>query len=179
MSQNDYVKIAVQTFFLEQKQPFKDLNVQAVSGFRILQMPEFKVEFYLYLFNLVGETWGWTGSLLLSETELQAKLERNKVFVAYLNAAPVGFFELEPKNSDELEILYFGLIPETTGRGLGRILMQSVFDFAEEQNTSTLSLHTCIYDSPSARAFYNKSGFKFVKESLEETFYTEKFLEKI
>lgn len=78
----------------------------------------------------------------------------------------MGYIEIF-QNGAQAELIYFGLLENYMGKGLGKIMMQYVKKYCNNHNISTLRLHTCEFDSPQAKAFYLKSGFKLVKEEMD------------
>jgi len=65
----------------------------------------------------------------------------------------------------EIEIAYFGLLPEFIGRGLGGTLLTSAIEnaWAWSPVPSRIWVHTCNRDHPSALANYQARGFKICK----------------
>jgi ribosomal protein S18 acetylase RimI-like enzyme len=129
---------------------------------------------YRELFNAVGGDWGWSGRLLLSDDHLRAVLEdeRIEIWRLYQGATVAGFIELDWRVPGEVEIVYFGLLPEFVGRGLGRFVLRSAVHHAwagipGASPTSRLWLHTCDFDSPIALGFYQKAGFRIYDERLQ------------
>ena len=43
-----------------------------------------------------------------------------EIYVLYLGGVPAGYVELDRRVKAEIELVYLGLSPEFTGRGLGR-----------------------------------------------------------
>ena len=65
----------------------------------------------------------------------------------------------------EIEIAYFGLLPEFIGRGLGGVLLTSAIEtaWAWTPTPSRVWVHTCNRDHPSALANYQARGFEIYK----------------
>src|SRR5207302_10488113 len=86
-------------------------------------------------------------------------------WVMYRQGAPVGYFELR-RDTDAVEIVYFGLLPEFVGRGLGKALLTVAVRRAFELGAARVWLHTCTLDHPAALPNYLARGFKeYHKES--------------
>jgi GNAT superfamily N-acetyltransferase len=66
-----------------------------------------------------------------------------------------------------LEIAYFGLLPQFIGRGIGGTLLTSAIERAWEMGAARVWVHTCSLDGPSALGNYQARGFRYYKE--EET----------
>ena len=120
------------------------------------------VSFYRYLYAAVGEPWTWTVRRCLSDAELAAILRDPKVEVNVLWVAgvPAGYAELDRRAPPDIEIGYFGLMPEFIGQGLGGYLLDWAIHHAWRMQPRRLWLHTCDLDHPGALGFYQRSGFR-------------------
>jgi GNAT superfamily N-acetyltransferase len=120
------------------------------------------VAFYRFLYAAVGEPWTWTVRRWLSDAELRAILDdpRVEVNVLWANGAPAGYVELDRREPPDVEIGYFGLMPEFIGQGLGAYLLDWAIHHAWRARPRRLWLHTCDLDHPRALAFYQKLGFR-------------------
>ena len=74
-------------------------------------------------------------------------------------ARPPGYFELRRDRTDGVEIAYFGLLPEFTGRGLGGHLLTVAVERRGPHGTERVWLHTNTLDHPAALPNYLKRGF--------------------
>ena len=83
------------------------------------------VSFYRYLYAAVGEPWTWTVRRCFSDAELQAILcdPRVEVNVLWVGGVPAGYAELDRRAPPDIELAYFGLMPEFIGQGLGGYLL--------------------------------------------------------
>ena len=79
---------------------------------------------------------------------------------------PAGFVEIDGRNSDEIEIKYFGLFPEFIGRGLGKYFLNAIAHQVWQNGPQRLWLHTCDLDHGSALPNYLKAGFVIFDERL-------------
>lgn len=73
---------------------------------------------------------------------------------------PIGVVEFGREAGPGIEITYFGLTPDTTGRGLGRRMMEAALQRAWAEDPERVWLHTCNFDHPAALRFYEACGFK-------------------
>lgn len=124
--------------------------------------PEFNRRFYCS----VGSQWDWTDRLSWSEDDWRPYVDRDvlKTFVGQLNGSDVGYFELEVQVSGNVEIVYFGLLPEYIGKGLGGPLLSAAVDRAWELPcTERVWVHTCTQDHKHALDNYRARGFKLFK----------------
>jgi GNAT superfamily N-acetyltransferase len=120
------------------------------------------VSFYRYLYAAVGEPWTWTVRRCLSDAELQAILSdpRVEVNVLWVGGVPGGYVELDRRSPPDIEVAYFGLMPEFIGQGLGGYLLDWAIRHAWRTRPRRLWLHTCDLDHPRALGVYQRSGFR-------------------
>lgn len=119
------------------------------------------VSFYRYLYNTVGGPWLWYERRLLEDDALKAIITDPEVeiYMLYLAGVPAGFAELDLRVDDEVELAYFGLVPDFIGRGLGHHFLDWAVDEAWRKRRSRIWVHTCNLDHPAAIAVYQRAGF--------------------
>ena len=119
------------------------------------------VSFYRYLYDTVGEDWLWYERRKLDDDALRRVIHDPavEIYVLYVQGSPAGYVELDRRHRDQVEIAYFGLIPEFHGRGFGRYLLDWAVDEAWDKGPKRVWLHTCNLDHPRAIASYQRSGF--------------------
>ena len=119
------------------------------------------VGFYRYLYNAVGAPWVWYERNRLSDEDLVAIIqdEQVEVCVLYYAGTPAGYAELDFRREGEVELAYFGLIPDYIGLGLGGYMLNWAIDTAWERAPGRLWVHTCTLDHPAALTIYQKAGF--------------------
>jgi len=119
------------------------------------------VGFYRYLYNAVGRPWRWYERNRLSDEALGAIIgdAQVEIHVLYCDGAPAGYAELDFRREGEVELAYFGLIPEYFGRGFGRYMLDWAIDAAWARSPRRVWVHTCTLDHPAALAVYQKAGF--------------------
>jgi GNAT superfamily N-acetyltransferase len=84
-----------------------------------------------------------------------------------VGGVPAGYAELDCRHSGEIELAYFGLIPEFIGRGLGAYFLAWAVDRAWQREPRRLWVHTCSLDHPRALATYRAIGFaEYARESV-------------
>lgn len=124
--------------------------------------------FSRHLYCAVGGDWHWRDRLTWSHQRWLAYLDRPEVqtWVMYLEGAPAGYIELEQQAQTDVEIAYFGLIPEFTGRGLGGHLLSVGIDkaWAMGAAVSRVWVHTCTLDGPHALSNYQARGLRLYRE---------------
>jgi GNAT superfamily N-acetyltransferase len=139
------------------------------DGLSIVQAVRPTVSFYRYLYDTVGEPWLWGDRRKLSRDALQAIVQHPdvEVHVLYADGVPAGYAELDARDKPEIEVSYFGLIPDFIGRKLGRYLLSFAIQTAWRRRPTRLWVHTCSLDHPSAIGLYRRAGFKPYKEEIE------------
>ncbi|WP_291099832.1 MULTISPECIES: GNAT family N-acetyltransferase [unclassified Flavobacterium] len=124
-------------------------------------------------------TWPVTYGEILSKAQLDYMLEKmysdatlidnvaNKghhFILANEDAVCLGFASYEhhylDKNVTRLHKLY--LLPESQGKGMGKLLLDSIVVLAKENHSETISLNVNRFNK--AFAFYKKMGFEIVAE---------------
>ena len=125
---------------------------------RVLDCP---ASFWRYLYTEVGRAYRWEDRLGWTDDEIRAYLDdpRVSLFLLTVSGAPAGYFELRRDDDSGMEIVYFGLLPEFTGRGFGKALLGEAVRRAWETGPSRVWLHTNLLDHPAALPNYLKRGF--------------------
>ncbi len=146
--------------YLQMMEP-SSYAIEWPQGIRVERATEPTVDFYRFLYRAVGSAYRWRDRLKLSDDELQRIIRhpRVEIFVLYAHGAPAGYIELDRRVEDEVEIAYFGLVPEYVGRGLGKKFLQWGVHTAWQTDPSRVWLHTCSLDHPGALPLYQKVGF--------------------
>ena len=81
------------------------------------------------------------------------------LFVLYVDGTPAGYFELERHPAGDVEIVYFGLMEEFLGRGLGKQMLTAAVERAWGMSATRVWLHTSTLDNPAALPNYLGRGF--------------------
>lgn len=120
------------------------------------------ISFYRYLYDTVGSDWDWYERRRLSDDGLAAIVHDDavEVYVLYVRGVPAGYVELDRRVEGEVEIAYFGLVPDYIGRGLGPALLDWALERAWSYGPRRVWLHTCSLDHPKALAVYRRAGFE-------------------
>src|SRR3990172_4471922 len=74
--------------------------LSSAPGLTLMQMEPPDVEFYRFLYRVVGEAWRWRDRLLLSDESLRAILDQVDVYVLYESGVPAGYVELDRRGGD-------------------------------------------------------------------------------
>jgi GNAT superfamily N-acetyltransferase len=136
-------------------------RAKARSGVEVRRAINPTLSFYRYLYDTVGGDWNWTGRRLMDDATLAAHVQDPKVEVnvLWVEGVPAGLMELDLRKIPEIELLYFGLMPDFIGQGLGRFALDWTVDRAWSFQPSRFWVHTCDLDHPNALSVYQKAGF--------------------
>lgn len=135
---------------------------------RVERVERCPASFYRYLYREVGRQSGWRDRLDWSDEQIGRYLATPGVslWVGYVGGAPAGYFELHARADGATELVYFGLLPEFIGQGLGKALLTVATKRAWETGAARVWLHTCTLDTPAALPNYLARGFRaYRKES--------------
>lgn len=118
--------------------------------------------FYRYLYSGVGAPWLWYERSIISDEQLLPLIDHEKIeiYVLYVNGTPAGYFELNLREFPEIELGYFGLMPEFLGLKLGPYLLGQAIDSAWAHDPKRVWVHTCDLDHPRALPLYQRMGFE-------------------
>ena len=87
----------------------------------------------------------------------------SRLYVMWVDGAPAGYFELRSEPDGAVEIVYFGLLPQFTGRGFGRYMLTEAVEQAWASGARRVWLHTNTLDHPAALPNYQKRGFRVTR----------------
>lgn len=147
------------------------------AGSLVLPTRHITISFYRYLYNTIGQAYLWGDRRKKSDEQLAEIIHHPlvEIFVLYVEGVPAGYVELDRRQPPEIELGYFGLIPEFVGRGYGLAFLQWAVDKAWSYQPSRFWVHTDKHDHPNALASYQKAGFVLYKQE-EELFDDPRFL---
>lgn len=154
-------ELAVRTY-LEMRDPAALRPARLENpAIRIEQVVGCAPSFWRYLYTEVGRQYRWIDRLPWSDDEIRGYLDDPAVslWVMSVRGAPAGYFELRHDRTGGVEIVYFGLLPEFTGRGLGGHLLTVAVERAWAAGGDRVWLHTSSLDHPSALPNYLRRGF--------------------
>lgn len=125
--------------------------------------PDWKLNRKLYID--VGTQWQWIDKLVWNDDQWRAYVERTqlKTFVLYHDDSVAGYYELQSDEHNNVEIAYFGLLPEFIGRGFGGMLLTNAIEEAWKLGARRVWVHTCTLDHPAALKNYLSRGMKIYK----------------
>ena len=137
--------------------PSSPLNINAA----LLAAEEPPLHFYRYLYFHVGIHWNWEARLRLDDQTLQSAIHDSNchITVLYVDGSPAGFFELQIKDDDSVDLAYFGTMPHVHGRKLGGWFLGQAIMAAWAHEPNRVTVNTCTLDHPAALPLYQKLGF--------------------
>lgn len=126
---------------------------------------------YLRLYNNVGRIWNWADRVLMNEDDLRKIInaENNSIYVFYINRSEAGYVEFISFDNF-VEIQYFGLYPEFTGKGYGKKLFEWCINKAWSFKPKWIQLNTCDLDHNAALNLYKNIGFTEYKTETAERY---------
>lgn len=137
---------------------------------RRVEMPE--PDWYRALFRRIGDDWLWLSRPRMDDAALKAIIHdpRIEIYALGHEGADVGLLELDFREAPALaELAFFGVVPEFTGSGAGRFLMNRASEIVWSRPVERLMVHTCTLDHPAAVGFYLKAGFTAYARAIEVT----------
>ncbi len=119
------------------------------------------LHFYRYLYATVGRDYVWVNRLALSDETLAEAIhaEGIEISVLYGNGVPAGFFELDFRKPETVDLAYFGLMPEWTGCKIGPWLLATAMAEGFSRGAEAMTVNTCTMDHPAALSLYQRLGF--------------------
>jgi GNAT superfamily N-acetyltransferase len=154
-------KIAAVVTSLEMRAPPAGSPPPAPPGVSLAHLRDPDPDRYLALFHAIGTPWLWFSRLKLPRDALVAILRDPavEVWTVRQGDCEIGLVELDFRPFPDVELAFFGLVPEWTGRGLGRWMMGHAIGRAFAGGAKRFWVHTCTLDHPGALAFYMRAGF--------------------
>jgi GNAT superfamily N-acetyltransferase len=123
--------------------------------------PPVDPSYYLELYQGVGLGYDWVDRFVMPQSQVEELINAANVaiFVFLFEDQPCGFVEFVI-GVDSVELLYFGLFPEFTGRGLGGRFLRMAVDRAWGYEPQWIELNTCELDNERAMHVYRNAGFE-------------------
>ncbi|WP_169568795.1 GNAT family N-acetyltransferase [Sneathiella limimaris] len=151
----------------ERQQP-QAIPVPAIPH-AIQRAEEPTVDFYRFLYDAVGKNWGWVDRKLLSDEELKTVIqdEDTEIYVLYIKGVPAGYCELNFKKfPKEVDLAYFGIMPEFIGMKLGPYFLNWAIEQAWLKGPECVTVNTCTLDHPKALPLYQRFGYVPYKQKV-------------
>jgi len=154
--------------YLQMFEPPKRPALVPIEGACVIQARKPTIAFCRFLNDAVGGPWNWVDRKRLSDQELGVIVHDPNVetHVLYADGTPAGFAELDRRTAGQIELAYFGLMPEFLGQGLGKYFLSWVVDRSWSYHPQRLWVHTCDLDHEAALSVYQKGGFEIYDEEV-------------
>lgn len=141
-------------------------HLPAGSQAALLKAVDPPVWYFRSLYDAVGRDYAWEDMPKRSDDEVSDWLDPDRMTLWTLieHGWPHGFFLLDEQDGGETELVYFGLVREAIGQGLGSWLLKTAILTAwERPGLAKLTVNTCTLDHPRALQTYQKAGFHPVR----------------
>jgi GNAT superfamily N-acetyltransferase len=161
-------KIANVVTFLERTTP--PAPAEALPpGLAMVLVTKPSPSWYRALYRRIGEDWLWISRAVMPEDELADLISRSSTTILALERSgqAIGLVELDASSPGEVEIVTFGVVPEETGTGAAKVLMEGALARGFSGGVQRVWLHTCTFDHPAAVRFYLHQGFRAFKFAIE------------
>lgn len=145
-----------------------NIKIRRIGAARVTLLSDIAIraysDHYLHLWYDKGE-WYIEKSFSVKNLLHELEDENTRFFIIYYNDEPVGFLKLnidaplqgeENFNALELERIY--LTKAASGKGIGKFVLDFVFQIAQEQNKNLIWLKV-MDSSADAIRFYKNNGF--------------------
>jgi len=171
MSLVDFSKIILRPItvtFLEMHETKAFPPVLENTSFELLPKPIGVDEYRKYYYG-VGEKYFWLDRMVMPDDELYQKINASNVDICifYVKGGVAGYIEFV-KEKKFIEVLYFGLLPDFIGKGLGKYFLHWVIAQAWSYQPQWIQLNTCTLDHPNALDTYKKAGFNVVRTEIQQ-----------
>ncbi len=176
-------KIRVTTNYLEMNS--ESQFVRKTESDRLINVKEIKNDNYInfMLFTGVGLPWKWYSRMSWSPEKWTEYFSNHKcrTYLGFAGKNVIGYFELEYQDDDNVELKFFGLFPQFTGRGFGGLFLSEAIATAWKTGANRIWLHSCSNDHPNSIKNYLARGFNLykVEEDYEEVPDKDEFLQFI
>jgi GNAT superfamily N-acetyltransferase len=159
---NAVQEVMVDVTFLRMEDPPSDPPRPLPPDVRVEHVRHCSVPYYRYLYDTVGEPWLWWMRRTASDADLAALLSLPAVSIHVLmkDGEPAGFYELDRRHPQAVNLAYFGLMPWAIGTGLGRAFLRHAVDTAWAGGKPMVTVNTCTADHPRALPSYLAVGFQ-------------------
>jgi ribosomal protein S18 acetylase RimI-like enzyme len=133
----------------------------AGAAFAIVRVDVPTPDLNRFLYIAVGGAWTWRDRLQWDTARWRQYVDRPELetWVLYVRGTPAGYAELE-RQDDDVELVYFGLLPAFIGMGLGAALLTYAIERGFDLGARRVWLHTCTLDHPQALANYIARGMR-------------------
>ncbi len=124
---------------------------------------------YRYYYFTAGAAYQWLDRMVMPEEELFSLVNQSntRIYVLMDNKTESGYAEIV-NYGDYTELAYFGLFPQSIGKGLGKYFLQWSIAKAWSFHPKWIQVNTCALDHKNALPLYKKMGFTEYKRTEEK-----------
>jgi GNAT superfamily N-acetyltransferase len=157
-------RVAVMVTFMQMAVPPPRPPPEFPEGV-MLTRQQLCVPAYRKLYHEIGSPWLWWLREVMPDPLLAGHLASPAVSTHVLTAGDksTGFFEIDRSNWPDVNLNYFGLVPEMIGHGLGKPLLRAAINEVAQITTPgrarRITVNTCTADHPRALSNYLDAGF--------------------
>lgn len=162
--------VAVTVVSLEMTDPTELVPAPCPAGAGMRVVPEPRPDLSRDFYARVGADWHWVDRLGWDDAQWTAWVDRpeHHLLLCERDGSPAGYSELEQQPGGDVEIAYFGLLPDAFGGGMGAWWLAQVIAYAWElPGTARVWVHTCTLDSPAALPTYRARGLREYARDVE------------
>ncbi|MCQ8241001.1 GNAT family N-acetyltransferase [Rhizosaccharibacter radicis] len=159
-------RIAVDVTFLRLQPANRPPPTPLPPSSRLERVTAPSVPFYRFLYNTVGGDYCWWLRRIASDAEIAALMRHPAIslHVLYEEGQPSGFFELDARTGQDVNLSYFGLMPHRVGTGVGFSFLQASVSAALQEadcigRPGAVRVNTCTADHKRALPSYRRAGF--------------------
>jgi len=163
-------RVGVTVTFLRMDGPPTDAAPPLPAGTAVVRLAAPSVAFYRYLYDTVGAAHVWWLRRAVPDQNLAQLLALPglSINVLYKGGEPAGFYELDTRNWPDVNLSYFGLMPQAIGQRMGYAFLRHAVDLVWRGSARGMTVNTCTADHPRALPTYLRAGFRVVRQVRED-----------
>ena len=162
-------RAGVTVTFLRQDRPPEGPIPPLPSDSSLVRLGKPSVAFYRYLYATVGAPYLWWLRRTLPDADIAKIIQAPgvSIHVLYRENEPHGFFELDARGPHVVNLSYFGLMPQSVGKGMGTPFLRAALSAAWAHGPRSVTVNTCTADNRRALPTYLACGFHVVRTASE------------
>jgi len=156
----------LQVFYLEMNDPAQLQKGQSSAAIEVLKVQPPTAEKNSWFYENVGGPWNWQERLTWSADDWLNYVQTAglSTYIALYQGEEAGYVELLEQDHGNVQLAYFGLLPDFTGKGIGSAFLVAAIRLAwAAPGARRVWLHTCSEDHPAALSNYQRRGFVLYK----------------
>jgi len=161
-------------YYLEITDPKDFRTVEKIPpDVRIIRVKEPCPLLNQFFYRNIGRDWDWIDRRDWSPEQWNAYVSRPQLetWIVHYKGTPAGYIELDREPEETIQIAYLGLLPQFTGKRIGKYVTSFAIQHAFDSGAKRVWLSTCSFDHPAALNTYLHRGFTIFKtEEIEKEF---------